>query len=76
LTISGIDGLAKGLENAAKLIEAGKIQSNCDTRYKAWDSTKIATMDLEALDHYAFENALAPKAVSGRQELLEILAGF
>ena len=75
-TISGIDGLAKGLENAAKLIVDEKIKTMCEARYQHWNNTEIVNMNLEALDNYVSEKSLNPKAVSGKQELLELLSGL
>lgn len=78
-TISGIDALAKGLENAAKLIEAKKIQAMKEARYQKWDHELGSTIlngkiSLSDLDHYVNEKSLSPEPVSGKQELLEILA--
>ena len=76
--ISGIDALAKALENAAKLIAAKKIQTMKETRYESW-KTELGnnilnqTMSLTDLDRYVTERSLSPKPVSGKQELLEIL---
>ena len=77
-TISGIDALAKGLENAVKLIENKKIQMMKETRYQDWQNAlgqRILnhTVDLAALDRITMDHALSPKPVSGKQELLEIL---
>ncbi|OGT49462.1 MAG: xylose isomerase [Gammaproteobacteria bacterium RIFCSPHIGHO2_12_FULL_38_11] len=77
-TISGIDSLAKALETAATLIENKKIQTMNETRYQGWSSSLGEAilnqkMDLADLDKYTAEKSLAPKAVSGKQELLEII---
>jgi len=77
-TISGIDALAKSLENAAALIENKKIAAMKDARYAEWNNALGQNIvnqkiNLEELDRYTFEKSLSPQPVSGRQELLEIL---
>src|SRR3990167_4102046 len=77
-TISGIDALAKSLENAAKLIENKKIQEMKNIRYHDWKNDLGKNIfnnkiDLEALNKYVFDKSLSPQPVSGKQELLEIL---
>ncbi|HLB56887.1 MAG TPA: xylose isomerase [Coxiellaceae bacterium] len=77
-TISGIDALAKSLENAAKLIENKKIQEMKNIRYQNWNNDLGKNIfnnkiDLEALNKYVFDKSLSPQPVSGKQELLEIL---
>ncbi|PIZ04385.1 MAG: xylose isomerase [Gammaproteobacteria bacterium CG_4_10_14_0_8_um_filter_38_16] len=77
-TISGIDALAKSLEAAAKLITDKKIDAMKQARYHDWES-ELGKMilsqktDLAILEKYVNEKSLAPKPVSGKQELLEIL---
>lgn len=77
-TISGIDGLAKGLENAVKLLESNHIEKLKSARYAAWDNAlgkQIMQPDtnLSDLDKLVSEKLISPKPVSGKQELLEIL---
>jgi xylose isomerase len=76
--ISGIDGLAKGLEAAANLLSQKKVEMMCEQRYQRWDqpfgkSIFNADMNLGVLDQQVLENKMSPKPVSGKQELLEIL---
>lgn len=77
-TIAGIDVLAKGLENAAKLIDRKKIATMKEARYAGWNDSlgqAIANqkMDLSDLAQYTVDHALSPQSVSGKQELLEML---
>ncbi|OGT51099.1 MAG: xylose isomerase [Gammaproteobacteria bacterium RIFCSPHIGHO2_12_FULL_42_13] len=78
-TISGIDGLAKSLIQAAQLVENKKVCDVREKRYASWDGAlgkKIQSpkTTLEDLDHYVAEHHLSPQPVSGKQELLEILS--
>ena len=77
-TISGVDGLAKSLEQAAVLIESGKIAQLRTQRYEGWNgglgkSIQDRKMSLADLDQHVAEHTDALKPVSGKQELLEIL---
>lgn len=77
-TISGIDALAKGLENAAILITNKKIEAMKNARYDNWNNElgqniMNQRMNLSDLEKYANEKSLTPKPVSGKQELFEIV---
>jgi len=74
--IGGMDTLARGLLNAAALLESGELSTRLTERYAGWDA-HLGQRILgggESLDSLAdrVRNAKAPLApVSGRQELLE-----
>jgi xylose isomerase len=74
--ICGMDTMARGLLNAAGMIEDGKLQAHVDERYKGWDGDlgkKILSgqSSLDDLSKYVIDNNLQPEPVSGRQEYLE-----
>lgn len=76
--IGGLDTLARGLLNAAKIIEDGALQAARDARYAGWNQplgTAILgqTHSLETLSHLVLERDLNPAPVSGRQEWYENL---
>jgi len=72
-----MDVFARGLKNAAKMIEDKTLQNAVDKRYSGWnqelgskiESKKIGFEELEA---YILENG-EPELQSGRQEMLENL---
>ncbi len=74
--IGGIDVLARGLLNAANLIEQGSLDQFVNERYRGWDGSLgsdilSGAVSLDALaDRVAKEN-ISPQPVSGRQEMLE-----
>ena len=76
--IGGIDTLARGLLNAARLLEEGVFEKVIEQRYAGWSSPlgqdilagKKSLADLAA---YSVDNQLDPKPASGRQEMLENL---
>ncbi len=73
--IGAMDLLARGLKNAARMIEDDYLQDNIDKRYAGWDSGMGAKMmageaSLDDMAAHAM-NAPAPKPVSGLQERLE-----
>lgn len=77
-TISGVDALAKSLEAAAQLIETRQLESLKADRYAGWNhafgkNILSSAIDLSSLEKHVLEKSLSPKAVSGRQEMLEIL---
>jgi xylose isomerase len=74
--IGGIDTVARGLLNAAAIIEDGRIDALRKQRYAGWDGSlgkEIASLDLAGIADLAETRALDPKPVSGRQERLENL---
>jgi xylose isomerase len=80
--IGAMDTLALSLERAVKMIESESLSKIVDQRYAKWNEPlgmdilagKHSLQDLAA---YAESNNLDPKAVSGRQEMLEnVVNGF
>jgi xylose isomerase len=74
--IGGIDTVARGLLNAAKIIEDGRIDGIRKERYAGWDDglgRDIASLDLAGIADLAESRGLDPKPVSGRQERIENL---
>ena len=74
--IGGIDTVARGLLNAAALIEDGRIDGIRADRYAGWDGAfgqQIASLDLAGIADLAVEKAIDPKPRSGRQERIENL---
>ncbi|KTW04166.1 xylose isomerase, partial [Sphingomonas sanguinis] len=74
--IGGIDVVAKGLLNAAALIEDGRLDAIKTERYAGWDGEfgqKIGGLDLAGIADLAEEQAIDPKPRSGRQERIENL---
>ncbi len=73
--IGAMDAFARGLKNAASLIEDGALEDFKKQRYLEWESglgQKISSgkADFDDLEKYALENG-EPAVKSGRQELLE-----
>lgn len=74
--IGGIDTVARGLLNAAALIEDGRIDAIKAERYAGWDGEfgqKLAGLDLAGIADLAVSSNLDPKPRSGRQERIENL---
>jgi xylose isomerase len=74
--IGGIDTVARGLLNAAALIEDGRLDGIKAERYAEWDGDfgrQVATLDLTGIADLAAEKALDPQPRSGRQERIENL---
>ncbi|WP_110298172.1 xylose isomerase [Blastomonas natatoria] len=74
--IGGIDTVARGLLNAAALIEDGRIDGIRAERYAGWDGDfgqKIAALDLAGIADLAVSENLDPRPRSGRQERIENL---
>ena len=74
--IGGMDTMAKALLNAAKLIEDAPLSDFVDERYAGWkgelgQSILSGEQSLDSLSKLVLEQKINPKAVSGRQELLE-----
>lgn len=74
--IGGIDTVARGLLNAAAIIEDGRIDIIKRERYAGWDGAvgrAIGGLDLAGIADLAVERNLDPKPRSGRQERIENL---
>ncbi|MCW2370010.1 xylose isomerase [Sphingobium sp. B11D3D] len=74
--IGGIDTVARGLLNAAAIIEDGRIDALRNQRYAGWDGPlgkELAALDLAGIADLAVTRALDPKPASGRQERIENL---
>ena len=75
--IGGMDAFARGLRNAAAIIEDGTLPGMVAERYATFnsaDGSKVAagTTNLPELFDYAVKTG-EPAAVSGQQELYEII---
>ncbi|CAM8979853.1 unnamed protein product [Rhodiola kirilowii] len=75
--ISGMDTLARGLRNVAKLIEDGSLNELVRKRYESFDSElgaeiEAGKVDFELLEKKALELG-EPKVPSGKQELAEMI---
>lgn len=73
--IGAMDAFARGLKNAAKMLEEGRFEQMLKERYSGWDSgigseIENGKADFEKLEKYTLENG-EPEPQSGRQELLE-----
>ena len=74
--VGAIDVVAKGLLNAAALIEDGRFDAWRNARYAGWDEgigQEIAELDLAGIADLAIARDLDPKPPSGRQERYENL---
>ena len=74
--IGGMDTLARGLSNAAALIESGELAGHVANRYSGWDSAfgqRILNgeMDFDSLAGHVHTVNLDLSPTSGCQELLE-----
>ncbi len=74
--IGAVDVLARGLLNAAELIESGEIAGFVAERYAGWKSAAGQAMldgslSLAAIADGAIADGIAPRPRSGRQEYLE-----
>ncbi|CAK9163359.1 unnamed protein product [Ilex paraguariensis] len=75
--IGGMDTLARGLRNAAKLIEDGSLNELVRKRYQSFDTeigaqVEAGKADFETLEKKAMEWG-APKVPSAKQELAEMI---
>jgi xylose isomerase len=76
--IGGVDTLARGLLNAGRIIEDGRLKRFVERRYARWDEALgreilAGKRSLANLSDHVVENEIEPTPVSGRQELLENL---
>jgi len=74
--IASMDCFAKGLRNAARLINQGDLDKMVKARYSSWDQGGLAakveagSANLDELYEYALSNG-EPKMISAQQELYE-----
>ncbi len=76
--VASMDAMAKGLLNAAAIIEDGALQKFVDDRYSGWDKPfgkdiLAGKKSLDDLAAHVAEKGLDPQPKSGRQEYLESL---
>ncbi|KAJ4952933.1 hypothetical protein NE237_029765 [Protea cynaroides] len=75
--ISGMDTLARGLRNVAKLIEDGSLAELVRKRYETFDTEIGAQIEAGKADFEFLEKKVLewgePKVASGKQELAEML---
>jgi xylose isomerase len=76
--VGSMDAIARGLLNAAALLENGSIKNHVSERYAGWDgdlgrSILAGKKNLDDLAAYVHEHDLEPQPRSGRQEYLESL---
>lgn len=75
--ISGMDTLARGLRNAAKLIEDGSLDELIRKRYQSFDSEIGAQIEAGKADFVTLEKKVMewgePSVASGKQELAEMI---
>ena len=68
--------MAKGLLNAAAIIEDGRIDAIKAERYAGWDGEfgkAVGGLDLAGIADLAVERAIDPRPRSGQQERIENL---
>lgn len=75
--ILGMDTIARGLRNAARLYEDGPLARLVEDRYASFDSSvgleiESGKVDFDTLEKYAFEWG-EPPLISGKQELAEMI---
>ena len=78
--IGGVDTVARGLLNAAAMIERGELAEIVKQRYAGWQGDPgrailDGKMTLEAVSDGALAEGVAPQPRSGRQELIENMLG-
>ncbi|MGM9701091.1 MAG: xylose isomerase [Prevotella sp.] len=78
--ISGMDAMARALENAAEILENSELPKMLKERYASFDSGKgkefeEGKLSLEDLVAYAKENG-EPAQISGKQELYETIVAL
>ena len=74
--VGGIDTVARGLLNAAAIIEDGRVDAWKAERYAGWDGAfgqQVGGLDLAGIADLAVSGAIDPHPRSGRQERLENL---
>jgi len=78
--IGSMDAFARGLKNAQKILNDGKLPEMVEDRYSSYNSgigAKIESgeTDFKELEKYIFENG-EPKQKSGKQELYEMVQNY
>jgi xylose isomerase len=78
--IGAVDILARGLLNAAAMLQGGELKTFVEQRYAGWRSESARAMlegrsTLAAIADAAVADNVAPVQRSGRQEYLENLVG-
>lgn len=73
--VGAMDAFARGLKNAARMMEDGRIDDFIAQRYSGWDAGIGARVEkgevgFEELEAYTLENG-EPEVQSGRQEMVE-----
>lgn len=73
--IGAMDTFARGLKNAVKMIEDGKLEAAVKDRYSGWDeglgkNIESGKAGFEELETYTLENG-EPELKSGKQEMFE-----
>ena len=73
--IGGMDAFARGLKNAARLIEDGRLEDFKKKRYGGWEgelgrNIESGKVGFKELENYVLEHG-GPEIQSGRQEMLE-----
>jgi xylose isomerase len=76
--VASMDACARGLLNAAKLIEDGKLDAEVNKRYAKWsEPTNKAMLEkgasLESIAARVHKDKIEPQPKSGRQEYIEAL---
>ena len=78
--IAGMDAMARGLRNAAALVQDGTFDKMVDGRYSTWSETKLGRdvsaekVGFEELEKYALEHPDPIEGLpSGKQELYEMI---
>jgi xylose isomerase len=79
--IGAVDVIARGLVNAAALIEKDELAGFVKERYAGWQSPDAQAMlagkqSLESISDAALESGIAPTPKSGRQEWLENVISY
>ncbi len=74
--VNSMDACARGLINAAKIIETGTLDAEIKKRYAGWDKPENKAMlekgaTLEAIAARVHKDKIEPQPKSGRQEYLE-----
>ena len=74
--VASMDACARGLLNAAKIIEDGKLDAEIAKRYAGWDRPENKAMldkgaTLEGIAARVHKDKIEPQPKSGRQEYLE-----
>lgn len=75
--IGGMDAFARGLKNAARMIEDGRLADVVKQRYAGWESDlgvqiEDKKLGFDELEFYTLKNG-EPEISSGRQEMIENL---